>query len=267
LTIPDFPGLVPYTAAANFDVATGSNICFREENTLSVRGFIVDLVDGISFCDRQVSLVHTSKEDSMIMQPEDTLSISSDEDFNHVVEALWRTLVANRNEHQEFPPEPWARLVYATIYHCSKADEYHSSGELSRSGALLQWYNHNKHFIIFGSSLEEIVNMRGSSKSNLSDLSSTEIQMIGEIQTRMLDVLSFRRLSITRKGHLSLAPAATRRGDTVAILSGCQLPLVLRNHGDHFEFVGCCYVYGIMEGQAMVGLHKGEYTPQVFDIR
>lgn len=52
----------------------------------------------------------------------------------------------------------------------------------------------------------------------------------------------------------------------VVLLFDCQVPCVLRSHGDHFEFIGCCYVDGIMEGQAVVGLDNGEFTAQIFDI-
>ncbi len=42
--------------------------------------------------------------------------------------------------------------------------------------------------------------------------------------------------------------------DVLAILHGCRLPVILRRLGssdEHYEFVGTCYMYGIMDGEAV----------------
>jgi hypothetical protein len=51
---------------------------------------------------------------------------------------------------------------------------------------------------------------------------------------------------------LALSPRSnlTQPGDTVAILLGCQVPVVVRQHADHYEFVEICYVHGIIQGEA-----------------
>jgi hypothetical protein len=54
------------------------------------------------------------------------------------------------------------------------------------------------------------------------------------------------RLGVRRAMPLAL----TQPGDTVAILLGCQVPVVVRQHADHYEFVGICYVHGIIQGEA-----------------
>jgi hypothetical protein len=62
-------------------------------------------------------------------------------------------------------------------------------------------------------------------------------------------------------------PADTRHGDIVAILFDYDVLVVLRPHERQYVFVGCCYVYGIIEGQAITGLGKGEFAAETFDIR
>ena len=58
----------------------------------------------------------------------------------------------------------------------------------------------------------------------------------------------------TDDGYIGLAPIATKPGDQVCILLGCQAPLVLRPCGDGYhKVVGECYIDGFMEGAACLG--------------
>jgi hypothetical protein len=60
-----------------------------------------------------------------------------------------------------------------------------------------------------------------------------------------------RRLFRTSRGFMGLGPAAAQVGDKITVLLGGQVLYVLRGHDDnHFEFVGECYVHGMMDGQA-----------------
>jgi len=53
----------------------------------------------------------------------------------------------------------------------------------------------------------------------------------------------------------------------VCVLSlGCDVSLVLRSGGDHFELIGECYVDGYMEGEAMNELPVGNLGLQTFDF-
>lgn len=60
-----------------------------------------------------------------------------------------------------------------------------------------------------------------------------------------------RRLFRTKDGYMGLGPAAAQIGDKVCVLLGGQLLYVLRDReNSRFEFVGECYVHGMMDGQA-----------------
>lgn len=76
----------------------------------------------------------------------------------------------------------------------------------------------------------------------------------------MQSVVWMRRLMLTRdKSILGLVPDDAMPGDFVCIVFGCSVPIVLReqehgegaNRGTHFEFLGECYVDGMMDGQAL----------------
>ncbi|KIW14732.1 hypothetical protein PV08_07516 [Exophiala spinifera] len=68
-----------------------------------------------------------------------------------------------------------------------------------------------------------------------------------------VDVLAWRRLLSTKTGRMGLAPAGARLGDSIAILLGCDMPLVLRRRDNGgWIVVGECYVHGVMYGEGTV---------------
>lgn len=56
-------------------------------------------------------------------------------------------------------------------------------------------------------------------------------------------------LCTTVNGYLAAVPYTTKDGDYIVILAGGDLPFVLRPAGNHYNLVGPCYVYGIMNGE------------------
>lgn len=76
-----------------------------------------------------------------------------------------------------------------------------------------------------------------------------------------------RRLFRTANKFLGLGPQAMRTGDQVCILFGGLVPFVLRPERGYWRFIGECYVYGIMQGQAVEAWQK-EATPATdFELR
>jgi hypothetical protein len=58
-------------------------------------------------------------------------------------------------------------------------------------------------------------------------------------------------------GFLGLGPAEVEPGDVVCILSGGNLPYVVRPLSqDEFTFLGPSYVHGIMNGEAYHGVDR-----------
>ena len=68
-----------------------------------------------------------------------------------------------------------------------------------------------------------------------------------------------RRLVVTEEGRLGLGPVAAKRGDVMCVLLGCSVPMVLRPCGaEEYRIVGVAYVHGIMEGEVIEWLGRGE---------
>jgi hypothetical protein len=74
-----------------------------------------------------------------------------------------------------------------------------------------------------------------------------------------------RRLVTTSTGYLGLAPEEAHNGDKVGVLYGCNFPVVLRPAGDSFQYIGECYIDGLMDGEAIDAQERGGY--EAVDVR
>lgn len=71
-----------------------------------------------------------------------------------------------------------------------------------------------------------------------------------------------RRLIIAEENRIGAAPDQTQKGDAIYILIGCSVPVILRktNIADELEFVGECYLYGFMDGEAFALRDEGKIS-------
>lgn len=63
-----------------------------------------------------------------------------------------------------------------------------------------------------------------------------------------------RRFVITKNGFMGLAPSWVEVGDTLAILFGCNVPVLLskcKEDSTHFHLKGDCFVQGWMRGEML----------------
>ena len=76
--------------------------------------------------------------------------------------------------------------------------------------------------------------------------------------------LSNRSFFIMTNGMVGLGPPNLQKGDLVSVIFGCSLPTVLRESGEHYEWVGPAYVYRAMNGEYVNGLKDN--SPQIRDF-
>ncbi|RBA15875.1 hypothetical protein FPRO05_12096 [Fusarium proliferatum] len=55
----------------------------------------------------------------------------------------------------------------------------------------------------------------------------------------------------TTTGYFGLGPLMIESSDLICIFPGVRLPTILRPKGNRFQLVGTCYVYGLMDGEAV----------------
>ena len=70
-------------------------------------------------------------------------------------------------------------------------------------------------------------------------------------------VTSDRKLFITASGHLGLGPDWMKPGHELCVLAGSPMPVILNPEENYHEFIGDCFVDGIMEGEAVEALRSG----------
>ena len=75
-----------------------------------------------------------------------------------------------------------------------------------------------------------------------------------------------RCLAFSVKGYMALVSHQAKEGDRLCTLFGGSLLYVLRPKGDKFLLVGECYVHGLMDGEAIQFLEKGESVIKVISI-
>lgn len=93
------------------------------------------------------------------------------------------------------------------------------------------------------------------------------VQRLHALRGKVNNEASFRCLFETDAGQLGSGPLQSESGDQIVILFGGQMPFVLRPVKGLWRLVGACYVYGIMDGEAVEELASGtKYTTQDFDI-
>jgi hypothetical protein len=62
-----------------------------------------------------------------------------------------------------------------------------------------------------------------------------------------------RTLFLTHRGSLGLGPYHVKVGDSVTIIFGTQIPIILRPAAGTYTYVGEAYVHGMMQGEFMSG--------------
>ncbi|KAK1242546.1 hypothetical protein MKX08_005358 [Trichoderma sp. CBMAI-0020] len=70
----------------------------------------------------------------------------------------------------------------------------------------------------------------------------------------------------TVEGYIGLGPRDCMPGDTICVIPGCNSPVVLRQTRDgNFRLVGSSFVYGLNDGQTLLGSLNHPWRVQIFD--
>ena len=157
-------------------------------------------------------------------------SITSPDFTNEYVKDMyWRTLVANRDGQGNLPPS-WMRRACEELY----------NGR---------------------SSLDTVSLLTIPPKEK----AESEASALTKVFLRRVQAVTWNRKMVKlRDGSLGLVPDETMEGDVIAVLYGCDVPVVLRTSDSYtWKFVGEAYVHGIMDGEA---LQRG-YSEQEFEMK
>jgi hypothetical protein len=71
----------------------------------------------------------------------------------------------------------------------------------------------------------------------------------------------------TSGNYIGLGPNCAEKGDVLCIVLGCPVPILIRPDVDDYRLVGPCYVYGLMDGEAVRDLKSEDRSSKVDTIR
>ena len=147
-------------------------------------------------------------------------------------ENIWRLLVADRDCNGRFPPS-YYRLACRQAFQRTKPDSI---------------FNLSQRF-------QQVAPDQG---LNVSEQLALSTALEHEFLLRVQSIVWNRRLILTQEhSFIGLAPGETQKGDVVAILYGCSVPVILRQISDtknqevEYKMIGECYIDGMMDGQAL----------------
>ncbi|CZR66862.1 uncharacterized protein PAC_16763 [Phialocephala subalpina] len=226
-----------------------------DSGNLIARGFIIDKIDGLGHADSSYS---TKEED---FENDITQPIHNENPYQHTAglrNALWRTLVLNRDSKGDIAPDSYAGLLEIPW----PDEDSEASSSLLQEFQRLKFY-YNKELQIGGQNLKSYFPIGTDIDSAMAGIGNSRDSL-----DRVTTTVYGRRLIITAKGYIGQARKETRRGDIVCILLGCSIPVILRpgTDGLSYKVVGESYIHGIMEGEAMEWLKAGQYSLENFTI-
>ncbi|KAI1818309.1 putative heterokaryon incompatibility protein [Poronia punctata] len=154
-----------------------------------------------------------------------------------LVEALWRTLMCDRTPENTWPADPvffehyqsWDRVCNAFVKFLGPDGDITPLAELEKIGES-EMTEKQKGFIM---AVAE------------SSVSSGRFANISGVYTRE------RMFAVTERGYMGIVPPYSKVGDKVCIISGGQVPFLLRRVGDKWNLVGESYFHGMMDGEML----------------
>jgi hypothetical protein len=159
-------------------------------------------------------------------------------------DAIWRTLVGNRTPKGRVAPTTYRCLLDCTLPGAARKDADADVAKWRGRDTFNRLMQRNRHFQVGNTTLGEVFPTGQLSKPDPDDAE--------DALERMFRFWRWRRLLITVEGKLGAGPPAMRPGDKIFVVLGSKVPLVLRPaEMGFYQLIGCCYLHGTMDGEAM----------------
>ena len=219
----------------------------KNERVLVCSGIRIDTISGLGATYFESGTENRGDlRDEVHQSPNNSSPYASEDE---VRTAIWQTLVGNRT-----PTGKLALPEYEALLECGLA----SSSELRTEDG--QWrgrrafdslMERNRHLRLGGKPLD--------SYFPRSDEAGPDPTSPFDAMERMFRFWRTRRPVVSSAGHFGAVPAATEQDDEIFVLYGCTAPVVLRstNVSEPYKLVGCCYLQGFMEGEAVHEVWNG----------
>jgi hypothetical protein len=211
-------------------------------------GIFIDLVDGLGGCISDAcSMDRSTSDDNALQVNQDDIG---DGDAYDRMMQICRCLVLDRKDVYLRHQSPSKEYLKDFQQFCSTA--------MSRSSEVhpmfANWFSKNKSLKVKGLDIESLSRRAAGSipTSNVSLMDRSDVQSFLARFRDTTEIMN-RRLMVSQKGMLGMAPINAKKGDLICVLFGCSVPLLLRpRHSQgEYEFIGECYLDGYMDGEAL----------------
>ncbi|TVY75811.1 Heterokaryon incompatibility protein 6 OR allele [Lachnellula suecica] len=205
----------------------GKEKAHKQVLRLRVRGRVIGEVDQLGCAAIEGRIHHSWQE--MAAKSSGKPNVGSGDDASpepYISKAFWRTLVADRGPKGAGPPGWYQRT-------CQKCFNIVARDKKPDPVLDTDVEIHNAMF-----------NSKGIKNRPL-------VEFLRRVQAATWN----RRFMITVGGKFGLAPAEAQLKDKLCLLWGCTVPVILRplqkKNCLHWEFIGACYIHGIMNGELL----------------
>lgn len=156
-------------------------------------------------------------------------------DTPRVPEEFWRTMVADRGQYGRNTPSWYPRACMEALNNRSPSGDIDPDEvmKLPKAPSLCKSFLKRVKHVIWG---------------------------------RKFAYIKLKGTKIEGRETYGLLPGKTNDSDIICLVFGCSVPVVLRPHeGDtYYEMIGECFIYGIMQGEAVSGM-EGWELPQLLE--
>jgi hypothetical protein len=254
-------------------------------NIIRLSGIRIDLIDGV-FPGESGSRFNLE----LTRQAQSSRTIYGDEDQTY--EALWRSFVAGLNIYNTIEGSYEAPREFGEFFarQCCNAERQHQrlieegaevAFDINKPASITSvftpqdpawpfntWYKYNRDAVFAGRSVRQWAERYNSHQIEIEGgvVPLDQMPMWKDFSGSWGPANFGRRMVTTQKGYVGMTLELSRRGDLVCLLFGCRMPVVLRPEGDYFRFMGECYVHGLMFGEGVKALERGEYEVEKFEL-
>ncbi|MCJ1394443.1 Non-essential glycogen phosphorylase [Xylographa bjoerkii] len=173
------------------------------------------------FAEYETAMIYWLSEIRLLADP--TLNTRGDimAGLSKSFDAFWRTLVYNREPHFNYDspnqrPEAWLGVSFGYWYLSKKL-------QMAK-----RWRDKPANWAFHRRVLEKLA------------------APFEEAEGR---VRYARNFFVSQEGRIGWVPFRTQAGDHVCVFYGMRIPVILRLQSDRWEFIGACYVHGLMDGE------------------
>jgi hypothetical protein len=140
------------------------------------------------------------------------------------------------------PQQAWIRVVTADM-DGNKVTSDRLSAEILEEYVVSHRFN--------DSTVEEKRLMAPTSLAEFDEWKALMLDISFRFNQAVVAASAFRAFFITETGYMGIGPDVLMAGDKICVVLGCNVPLLLRKNQEHFILVGECFVWGLMDGEAM----------------